>query len=483
MSDPQESLDPQEPLLVVGAGPVGLITAIGFAQIGREVWCVDIDQQKVDLLARGEVEMTEPDLAEALRTQIDRGLMHFEQSLEQALQMSGSRFLFVAVGTPSRQDESESADMTAVTKVIEEIPADSRLVVVMKSTVPPGSGEGIVASARAAGKRFAYVSCPEFLCEGEAMSTVTKPDRVVIGVEPPDVRAGELVVALHEGFLRGEDGKVDRSKIVMTNTASAETSKYAANFNLATSISYTNEIANFCEHVKADILDVMKAVGLDSRIGPHFLRAGLGYGGSCFPKDLKALRAVGTERQCELTLASTVSEINKRQVDRAVAKLISYFGDLNGKRVALLGLAFKPHISDLREGQAFALAHSLRKLNADIQAYDPDPIARAVAEGNCGRVKTQNEWIAPAEMANSAQAALEGVHACVLVTEWPCFNDIDWGKAKAGMVGDLVIDGRNALDEQAVREAGLKYEGWGRQSSLPVQQLSADSATLTGSSV
>jgi UDPglucose 6-dehydrogenase len=424
----------REPIAVIGTGYVGLVTAAGFAQLGNEVWCIDIDAEKIASLRRGEMPIYEPGLSECLERH--RELLHFTTDLAPALEHA--RLLLVAVGTPPTY--SGDADLTAVRQVVAAIPPSDRHALVMKSTVPVGTGEAIKRDLAAAGKAsIAYVSCPEFLKEGSALKDFLHPDRVVVG----DDRdwAGDAVVALYAPL---------DAPLVRTTIPAAEMIKLAANAFLATKISFINEIANVCEETGADVLEVARGMGLDHRIGAHFLNPGLGYGGSCFPKDVSALKQLAGNSGYHFQLLTAVIEVNELQKRRVMAKLHKHLGSLVGRRVALLGLAFKAHTDDMREASSLVLSARLLADGAEVTAYDP------VAEKEARRL------MAGVHFADSAREALVGADACVIVTEWPEFAQLDWPAVAGLMQGKIVIDGRNLLDPDAVRNAGLVYEGIGR---------------------
>jgi len=422
------------PIAVIGTGYVGLVTAAGFAELGSEVWCVDVDADKIARLQRGEIPIYEPGLAECLAR--NRGRLHFGRELAPALEHA--RLLFVAVGTPPTY--SGDADLSAVHAVVDAMPASDQHALVMKSTVPVGTGASIKRIFDEQGKSaFAYVSCPEFLKEGSALQDFLSPDRVVVG----DDRdwAGDAVVELYAPL---------DAALVRTDIASAEMIKLAANAFLATKISFINEIANVCEETGADVLEVARGMGLDHRIGTHFLRPGIGFGGSCFPKDVSALKQLAGNSGYHFQLLTAVIEVNELQKRRVMGKLHKHLGSLVGKKVALLGLAFKPNTDDMREASSLVLSARLQADGAMVRAYDP--IAEEEARKLMGGV----------EFADSALQALDGAHACVVVTEWPEFVELDWRAAAERMVGAVVIDGRNCIAPEHVRDAGLVYEGIGR---------------------
>jgi UDPglucose 6-dehydrogenase len=424
----------REPIGVIGTGYVGLVTAAGFAELGSDVYCIDIDEEKIERLRRGEVPIYEPGLGEVIAAQRER--MHFSTALDDAL--AGARLLFVSVGTPPTY--SGDADLSAVMAVADAMPASSEHALVMKSTVPCGTGRAIARTLAEQGKgALAYVSCPEFLKEGSALADFRSPDRVVVGADGPSW-AADAVCALYEPL---------GAPLVRTDVASAEMIKLAANAFLATKISFINEIANVCEETGANVLEVARGVGLDARIGPRFLSAGIGYGGSCFTKDVSALKLLAANSGYHFQLLGSVIEVNELQKRRVVSKLARHLGDLGGRRIALLGLAFKPHTDDMRGASSLVLAARLAAEGAHVRAYDP------IAAEEARRVMPE------LDCAPSAAEALAGADAVVLVTEWPEFLELDWRAIAATMAGRVVIDGRNALDPQAVRDAGLAYEGIG----------------------
>jgi UDPglucose 6-dehydrogenase len=420
----------KEPIGVIGVGWVGLVTAACFAEVGHPVIARDILAEKVEALSRGEITIHEPGLEELLKRNAER--LTFTTEMSELL--DGARLLFVCVDTPPTR--SGDADLSRVRSVVEDLPADSEHVLVMKSTVPAGTGQSI----RRDRPGLAYVSCPEFLKEGSAVEDFLHPDRVVIGADPGDEAAGDAVARLYEPL----------GEIVRTDVASAEMIKLASNAFLATKISFVNEIANVCEEVGADVAEVARGMGLDQRIGSSFLRPGIGYGGSCFPKDVSALKMLAGNSGYHFQLLGAVIEVNELQKRRVVQKLQKHLGSLVGKRVALLGLAFKPHTDDMREASSLVLAARLEGEGAEVAAYDP--VAGEVAREMLGSV----------EFHGSALAVLEGADAAILVTEWPEFAELDWSVAAERMARPLLIDGRNFLDPALLRGAGFEYEGIGR---------------------
>jgi UDPglucose 6-dehydrogenase len=424
----------RQPIGVIGTGYVGLVTAAGFAELGSDVWCVDIDAAKIERLRAGEVPIYEPGLEEMLARNAER--LHFSTSLSDAL--AHARLLFIAVGTPPTY--SGDADLSAVNAVIDAIPPSEDHALVMKSTVPSGTGVAVKRMFDEQGKDgLGYVSCPEFLKEGSAIKDFMHPDRVVIG----DVGdwAGDAVVELYAPL---------DAPLVRTDIASAEMVKLASNAFLATKISFINEIANVCEETGADVVEVARGMGLDDRIGPKFLQAGIGFGGSCFPKDVDALKQLAGNSGYHFQLLTSVIEVNELQKRRVIGKLHKHLGGLVGKRVALFGLAFKPNTDDMREASSLVLSARLNADGAAVVAYDP------VAEEQARKL------VSGIDFAGSPLEAAKDADAVVLVTEWPEFLELDWQLVAETMQGNLVIDGRNALDPDALRAAGLVYEGVGR---------------------
>jgi UDPglucose 6-dehydrogenase len=433
----------REPIGVIGVGWVGLVTAACFAELGHPVTARDILPEKVAALSRGETTIHEPGLDELLARNRER--LAFTTETDELL--DAARLLFVCVDTPPTR--SGDADLSRVRAVVDELRSDGDRVLIMKSTVPAGTGEAIRRDLAG----LAYVSCPEFLKEGSAVEDFMHPDRVVIGADPGDEAAGDAVAALYEP-LGGE--------LVRTDVASAEMVKLASNAFLATKISFVNEIANVCEEVGADVGEVARGMGLDQRIGPSFLRAGIGYGGSCFPKDVSALKMLAGNTGYHFQLLNAVIEVNELQKRRVVQKLLGHLGSLVGKRVALLGLAFKPQTDDMREASSLVLAARLQGEGAEVVAYDPvaAEAARDLLEG--------------VELRDSALAALDGADAAVLVTEWPEFAELDWREAAGRMARPLLVDGRNFLDPKALVSAGFEYEGIGRVAATEPSAATAD---------
>jgi len=424
--------DQRKRIAVFGAGYVGLVTGACFAELGHRVAVRDVIPERIETLRRGEVPIFEPGLDELLARNRER--LSFTLDVTEAI--DGAEFVYVAVGTPPTY--SGDADLSAVWTVIDELPAvDHRVVVAMKSTVPVGTGEKVRHRLDARGLgHVGYVSNPEFTAEGTAVRDFMEPDRIVVGAF--DEADGDAVEALH----RGIDAPVVRSDV-----ASAEMIKLAANAALMTRISFINEIANVCEATGADVVKVAEGIGHDRRIGKSFLRAGVGFGGSCFPKDSLALKQLAANSGYHFQVLNAVIEVNELQKRRVIGKLTQVLGSLRGKRIALLGLAFKPNTDDTREAPAFVLAGRLLAEGADVVAWDPV----AHADGLYG-----------VEQVATVDDAVRGADAVVLVTEWPELADVDWAAVAAGMRTPFFVDGRNMLDPETMRAAGFTYDGIGR---------------------
>ncbi|MGH3042074.1 MAG: UDP-glucose dehydrogenase family protein [Gaiellaceae bacterium] len=429
----------REPLGVLGAGWVGLTTAACFAELGHHVTVRDVLPDRVAALSEGDVPIHEPGLADLLARNRDR--VRF--TVEMADVVASTDVVFVCVGTPPAY--SGDADLSAVWRVVEELSeVEERLLLVMKSTVPVRTGEQVRARLHALGlAHVGYVANPEFLAEGRALADFTEPDRVVVGAFAE--ADADRVAALFEPL---------GAPIVRTDVASAEMINLASNAALATRISFINEIANVCELVGADVEEVAHGVGLDHRLGPHFLRAGIGYGGSCFPKDASALKQLAADSGYHFQLLAAVIEVNELQKRRVVQKLQAHLGRLQGRTVALLGLAFKPNTNDLREAPSLVLAARLIAEGAIVRAWDP--VALAGARVLLGGV----------HFADTLLEAVEGADAALLVTEWPELRELASPEVRRAMRTPLIVDGRNMLDPETVRAAGFVYEAIGRPSAV-----------------
>ena len=421
---------------IFGAGYAGLVTGICFAELGHTVIVRDVVPEKIEALRNGEIPIYEPGLSELLEKNRDR--LHF--TLDVGEVADAADFLFVCVGTPPTY--SGDADLSAVWTVLDELPQlERRVVLVMKSTVPVGTGEKVRAALDARGlDHMGYVSNPEFLAEGTAVQDFLEPDRIVVGAfEEGDADAVE---ALHAGL---------DAPVVRTDVASAEMVKLAANAFLATRISFINEIANVCEATGANVDEVALGMGLDKRIGTRYLRAGIGYGGSCFPKDVSFLKLLAGNSGYHFQLVNAVIEVNDLQMRRPVGKLKKHLGSLRGKTIALLGLAFKANTDDLREAPSIVLASRLLAEGADVRAWDPVADASGVLRG--------------VTLCESVLDAVRGADAAVIATEWPELRSLATPEVREAMARPLIVDGRNVVDPESARRAGFVYEGVGRPTS------------------
>ena len=418
---------------VFGAGYVGLVTGACFAELGHDVVVRDVVNAKIAALQRGDVPIHEVGLEELLERNRER--LTFTIDVGEAVE--GADVVYIAVGTPPLY--SGDADLSAVWTVVDELPqVDRRIVVAMKSTVPVGTGRAVRHRLDDRGlTNVGYVSNPEFTAEGTAIQDFMHPDRVVIGAF--DIVDSDVVAKLHEGI---------DAPVLRCDVPSAEMIKLAANAALVTRISFINEIANVCEATGADVTTVAEGIGLDRRIGPSFLRAGIGFGGSCFPKDSLALKQLAANSGYNFQLLNAVIEVNELQKRRVIGKLERRLGPLRGKRIALLGLAFKPGTDDMREAPSLVLAGRLLSEGAEVTAWDP--VAKGAAH------------LHGVEIAPTALDALDGADGAVLVTEWPELRELDWASAAARMRNRVLVDGRNLLDPEELRSHGFVYEGIGR---------------------
>ncbi|BCP97566.1 UDP-glucose 6-dehydrogenase [Thermus thermophilus] len=448
---------------VIGTGYVGLSTALSLAYVGHEVVGVDLDETKVARLNEGKPPFHEPHAEAMLALVQDR--LSFTTRYEEAIPQA--EVVFLAVGTPSLPDGSpDLSQVREAARAIGRHLGEGFTVVVNKSTVPVGSGNYVEALVRRAFQeahggepdgRLAVASNPEFLREGQALYDSLYPDRIVVGAE--DKRALEVLRELYEPILEQSFApppflprpeRMGAVPFVTTDLASAELIKYGANAFLALKISFINELARLAEKVGADIREVARGIGLDSRIGPRFLQAGLGWGGSCFPKDTAALLAMGREYGLNLPITEAARAVNFGQRTLLVEKLLAELKTLKGRTIALLGLAFKPHTDDLRESPALALAELLLKRGAFVRAHDPVALPRAKREVGL-----------PLEYAEDPRALLRGVDAVVLATDWPEYRTWPWGELKGLLRTPLVVDGRNFLDGKALAAQGYRYVGMG----------------------
>ena len=429
-------------IAVIGTGYVGLVVGACLAETGNDVICVDKDEIKVRMLRRAKVPIYEPGLTELVKRNAAEGRLTFTTQLAKAVKTS--EIVFIAVGTP--QGEDGSADLQHVEAVARDIgkAMDGYRVIVDKSTVPVGTAErvrGII--AKETSHPFSVVSNPEFLKQGAAVDDFMKPDRVVIGAEDP--RGAELMVTLYQPFTR------TGAPIMVMDCASAELAKYAANALLATRISFMNEVANVCELFGADVDRVRQAVGSDRRIGSSFLFPGVGYGGSCFPKDVKALMRFSADKKYDFKVLKAVEAVNQRQKLVLVKKLERHFKSLKGRRIAVWGLAFKPKTDDMREAPAVPIIRALLEKGAKVQAYDPE--AMDVARGIFGNKVTY---------AKKSYDALRDADALAIVTEWHEFREPDFTRMRKLMRTPLVFDGRNIYSPQQMQAHGFTYSSIGR---------------------
>ena len=437
-------------IAVVGTGYVGLVSGTCFAEMGVNVTCVDIDTKKIASLKSGEIPIYEPGLDDMVKRNIKEGRLKFSTSLAECL--DEVEIVFSAVGTPP--DEDGSADLQYVLNVAREFGRNIKkyTILVTKSTVPVGTAAKVKTAiqeelaARGEDIEFDVASNPEFLKEGAAIKDFMSPDRVVIGVDSN--RAQKLMAKLYRPFM------LTNNRIIFTDIPSAEMIKYAANSMLATRISFMNDIANLCEIVGADVNMVRKGIGADVRIGSKFLYPGCGYGGSCFPKDVKALIKTAERNGYEMRVLKAVEEVNERQKEILYAKLVKEFGgeaNLKGKRIALWGLAFKPETDDMREATSLVIIDKLAEAGAEIVVYDP------VAMNECRRRVGDK-----VKYAKDMYDAVLGADALMMLTEWKQFRLPSWGVVKQAMHNVLVLDGRNIYDAAELAQQGIKYHCIGR---------------------
>ena len=459
---------------VVGCGYVGLVTGACLAHAGHEVICTDAQRERVGMLQSGRVPFFEPGLTELVQTELARGRLRFVDGIGEAVQ--GAAVAIVAVGTPA--DASGAPDLGALEAVARDLGwyASESTVVVIKSTVPVGTGgrvaQWIEAGIRARMTQSAavrpqaaddcpvsndgrvsvdVVSCPEFLREGCALADTFYAERIVMGVESERARVvmAELFAPFANGLVPYE-GVSHRVPLVWLDRASAELAKYAANAFLATKISFINEFALLCESVGADVRSVARVMGMDRRIGPAFLDAGIGWGGSCFPKDLQAVLDMSRQVGLEADIVAAAVAVNDRQWHWVTRQLLGHLSCLEGQRIGLMGLAFKPDTDDLRAAPAIRIAEALHRMGAVVRAYDP--------------VVREAQWdgMVPIEIADCPYALADGCAALVLVTEWAEFQTLDWGRMRLQMTEPfLLLDGRNALNARHIRDSGLWYQGLG----------------------
>ncbi len=442
-------------IAVIGTGYVGLVTGTCFSDLGNRVVCIDIDEEKIETLCSGGVPIYEPGLNDVIRRNVAAGRLDFTTSYAEGLR--DAEFAFIAVGTPSGVDGE--ADLQYVRMAAETIAETmtSPLIIINKSTVPVGTGDWVADIIRKHQREpipFAVVSCPEFLREGSALADFMSPDRVVLGSLDRD--AAEKVAQLHLPL---------RAPIVLTDLRTAEMIKYASNAFLATRISFINEIAAICERLGADVKEVAAGMGYDKRIGRAFLDAGVGFGGSCFPKDVKALEYMGLLHGAHPALLRAVMEINRDQRRQVVHKLRESLGSLDGRKIGLMGLAFKPNTDDMRDAPSVEVANMLLREGAQVWGYDP------VSAHVAGRI------IPEMHLASSVYELAEDADALILLTEWNEFKNLDLARIHDAMRIPLIVDGRNIYEPQIMRDAGFVYYGIGRGYTAPTETPSELPAT------
>ena len=430
-------------IAVIGTGYVGLVTGACFAEFGVDVTCVDVDHEKIERLLNGVMPIYEPGLEHLVAKNTQAGRLHFTTDVRQAVEQA--LVIFLAVGTPPKPDGSP--DMSFVEAAACSIAdyMNGYKVVVTKSTVPIGTGEHIrqlIAERKKTKATFGVVSNPEFLREGAAINDFMRPDRVVIGSR--DEEAVAIMKDLYRPLYLIE------APFVITSLEAAELTKYAANAFLATKVSFINEIANLCDKIGCDVHDVARAIGMDKRIGSKFLHPGPGFGGSCFPKDTRALASVARQYESGSLIVDAVIEVNQRQGEHVLNKIRKLVGELKGKTIAVLGLAFKPETDDMREAPAIGIIHSLVDDGANVRAYDP------VAMGEAKKVLSEIEY------ADDEYAAVTGADALVFVTEWNQFRALDLARIRDLMTTPKVADLRNIYDPDDMKELGFEYVGVGR---------------------
>jgi UDPglucose 6-dehydrogenase len=438
---------------VVGTGYVGLVSGTCFAEVGHQVICCDIDRRKIDLLKSGVIPIYEPGLEELVSSNTENGRLSFTDDIGSAIEESD--IVFIAVGTP--MSSTGEADLTYVKAVAKSIGEhlNSYKVVVTKSTVPVGTGRIVKATVaehrKDASIAFDVVSNPEFLREGTAIADCMSMERAVIGSDSE--HAASIIAELHAPF---------ETTVFLTDLESAEMIKYAANAFLATKISFINEIANLCERVGADVSQVAAGMGLDSRIGSKFLQAGIGYGGSCFPKDTEALKAIATSTGYDFKIIESVIEINHRQRMLIVDKLVQAFGELKGKHIAVLGLAFKPNTDDMRYAPSLDIIPVLQAMGATVKAYDPVAIPEASKQ-----LPPETEYGA------NVYETIRGADACVILTEWNDIKGLDLTRARDLLKKPVIIDGRNCFELGEMELLGYTYYSIGRPVVAAEQSVTA----------
>lgn len=439
-------------LAFIGTGYVGLVSATAFAEMGNDVVCVDVDQKKVDKLSQGQLTIYEPGLDELFVRTIKEGRLRFTTKLEEGVEKS--TILFLTLPTPPQEDGS--ADLSYVMNVTNQLAGmigDTYRLIVTKSTVPVGTADKIRTALEAKGLRsgfhFDVVSNPEFLREGSAVQDFMKPERVVIGTRNP--AAAQIMRSLYEPFVR------NGNPIIVMDERSSELVKYASNGFLAMKISFINEIANLCERAGADVERVRQGMGRDSRIGSQFLYAGLGYGGSCFPKDVQALARTSKEFSYNFQILNAVMNVNEKQRERLLDMVLEKYSDVKGKQFAVWGLSFKPNTDDVREAPALWLIEQLVARGAKVVAYDPEGLENALKS-----LKVDIKW------ATDKNETIHGSDALIICTEWNEFRNPDWAFLKSTLLKPVIFDGRNMYDSERVAQLGFEYRSIGRPFFAPL---------------
>jgi UDPglucose 6-dehydrogenase len=428
-------------ICVVGTGYVGLVTGTCFADLGNDVTCLDVDHTRIEKLHHGQMPIYEPGLEQLVEQNVQAGRLHFSTDYPEAL--AGAEYAFIAVGTPSGNDgEADLQYVRSAAEAIAEL-VDWPIVVINKSTVPVGTGDWVadVIKQKRNGKplEFSVVSNPEFLREGSAINDFMMPDRVVLGSLQKE--AAQKVAVLYQPL---------RCTVMITDLRTAEMIKYASNAFLATRISFINEIANICEELGADVTEVARGMGYDKRIGPSFLDAGLGWGGSCFPKDVKALEHMAVLHGSQPQLLQAVMEINRNQRRRAVMKLRKALGSLQGKTIGVLGISFKPNTDDIRDAPAIEIIHLLQNEGAHVRAYDPQAMENAA------------KVLKDVELCENPYLVADKADALLLATHWNEFTQLDFNRIHETMRTPVLLDGRNLWDADTLKHMGFKYFGMGR---------------------
>lgn len=431
-------------ITIIGTGYVGSVTGACLSDLGNEVICLDVDKEKIEKFSKGIIPIYEPGLSDVIKRNVREGRLKFTTDSGKAIR--DSEIIFISVGTPSNDDGS--VDMRYIESAAAEIGKhmNGYKVIVDKSTVPVGTADRmreIILKNQKEKHDFDLVSNPEFLREGEAIKDFMNPDRVIIGAD--NAKAREVMLRIYQGIER--TGK----PIMVTDVKSSEMIKYASNAMLATRISFMNEIARLCEKTGADIKSVSKGMGLDTRIGPRFLQAGVGYGGSCFPKDVRGLIATGRQHGVDFKVIKAVDEVNEEQKKWLIPKIVHELKDMKGSRIAVWGLAFKPKTDDMREAPSITIINKLQELGASVAAFDPEAehVAKKIFKG--------------VEYARTPYEALKGCDALVIVTEWDEFRNLDMSKARSMMRKPIIFDGRNIYSPKEMKELGFAYHGIGRK--------------------